>query len=298
MSVDLSTRGHLSDAQSVEIAEIIHHAMLEETFRASRWRPADAVFHGGTALRIMRGSDRFSEDLDFMVREGKAPELDATVGKACDAAARRIQRLLPNSALELKAHARKEGDRIARFSVKWSHPNKMEKVTVKLEFFEAPAERLAGYATEVFRPSGERGPGLAVRMLIPTPALVSAWADKMVAAALREYVKHRDVFDVWFIREQMAGRGDPFEPGAHAGDVLNVAAIYGVGSEAARLRLEAFAGREIDVEALSADLAKWLDPDVHASFADNGSFAEMATTARDDAAEAAAAIAQAPEPRP
>lgn len=48
-----------------------------------------ATFHGGTCLRILHGLDRFSEDLDFMLREtdygfGFEPFLDRVVADASE----------------------------------------------------------------------------------------------------------------------------------------------------------------------------------------------------------------------
>ncbi|MDD3325437.1 MAG: nucleotidyl transferase AbiEii/AbiGii toxin family protein [Sulfurospirillaceae bacterium] len=50
------------------VKEILHYDIMEALYRSDVAR--DIVFQGGTALRLCYGGNRYSEDLDFVLREG------------------------------------------------------------------------------------------------------------------------------------------------------------------------------------------------------------------------------------
>ncbi|CAA6820857.1 MAG: Unknown protein, partial [uncultured Sulfurovum sp.] len=60
---DLSTADKTYEA----LREILQEIVLLGLYRAGFFN--EAVFYGGTALRILYGLDRFSEDLDFSLIE-------------------------------------------------------------------------------------------------------------------------------------------------------------------------------------------------------------------------------------
>ena len=49
------------------LQEIVQHYVLASLARSGLF--PEAIFHGGTCLRIFYGMSRFSEDLDFMLKE-------------------------------------------------------------------------------------------------------------------------------------------------------------------------------------------------------------------------------------
>jgi len=49
------------------LQELMQHYVLSSLSRAGLF--ADAMFHGGTCLRIVYGTNRFSEDLDFLLKQ-------------------------------------------------------------------------------------------------------------------------------------------------------------------------------------------------------------------------------------
>ena len=49
------------------LQELMQHYVLAGLSRASLF--AQAMFHGGTCLRIVHGMNRFSEDLDFLLKQ-------------------------------------------------------------------------------------------------------------------------------------------------------------------------------------------------------------------------------------
>jgi len=50
------------------LQEIVQQVILASLSRAGLFSKAQAVFHGGTCLRIIHGTSRFSEDLDFFLK--------------------------------------------------------------------------------------------------------------------------------------------------------------------------------------------------------------------------------------
>ena len=48
------------------LQELMQHYVLSSLSRAGLF--AEAMFHGGTCLRIVYGMNRFSEDLDFLLK--------------------------------------------------------------------------------------------------------------------------------------------------------------------------------------------------------------------------------------
>jgi Nucleotidyl transferase AbiEii toxin, Type IV TA system len=51
------------------LRETLQMSAISALMNARRWEPGDIVFQGGTSLHLAHGSARFSEDLDFMVRD-------------------------------------------------------------------------------------------------------------------------------------------------------------------------------------------------------------------------------------
>ena len=51
------------------LQELVQQYILAGLSRAGLFSSAQAVFHGGTCLRIVYGMNRFSEDLDFFLKK-------------------------------------------------------------------------------------------------------------------------------------------------------------------------------------------------------------------------------------
>lgn len=54
--------------QENALQEIVQQVILASLSRAGLFSKAQGVFHGGTCLRIIHGTNRFSEDLDFFLK--------------------------------------------------------------------------------------------------------------------------------------------------------------------------------------------------------------------------------------
>lgn len=190
--------------QKLALQEILQEVALVGLWRANFFE--HAAFYGGTALRILYGLDRFSEDLDFTLRvpvkdfkwdkykqalitelesfgfdadfEGKHKSVESSVQSAF---------LKTNTNLSLLTIGVRKED------LKGSHPETT--IKIKIEIDTTP---FTGYRTrQVF-----------LRDPLPVPVLTidpsDLFACKLNAALFRVWknrVKGRDWYDViWFIR--------------------------------------------------------------------------------------------------
>jgi len=215
--MNLEKRGDLAKSEIFEIAGTLHVLMLNALFRQTRMRAPDIVFHGGTSLKVARSSQRFSEDLDFMI----SPEIEGKLREYIVAAHRRSKEtasvLYPGCELELKGP--KEGD-ILRWQVRWTHPNKRTAVKVKIEFMIAEAELLRRYRSVSVLPTPDLQGSVRIGTSLPVPDLISAWADKIKAVASRPEMKWRDIYDLAYISDHLGKSRD---------DEAETTAVLGVG---------------------------------------------------------------------
>ena len=177
--------------------------ILQEFILAALWRTdyfTKAAFHGGTHLRIFHGLRRFSEDLDFALREDDpdfefAPYLDK-IKKELDAIGVRVEVIDKSRADSTIKKAFLKDDSIIRlvnlhFAANIGSLQTPRKLRIKLEVDSHP-------------PSGARY--VTAPLAFPFPASVtnfdlpSSFSGKMHALLCREYVKGRDWYDfVWYV---------------------------------------------------------------------------------------------------
>ncbi|HAH07219.1 MAG TPA: hypothetical protein DCM05_11975 [Elusimicrobia bacterium] len=159
---------------------------------------SEAVFQGGTCLRLLYKGPRHSEDLDFVTRRDLA-QWEALRPKLFEKL--KAQEALLGGRLELSAQ--KSFKKILRWKLKWA-PEGGGGVFVRVELAAYPA-----YTRELLpltRPPGlPSGPWT----LVPAESREEILADKVAAIAGRPYLKGRDFFDLWLLRSQ----GVALEPG-------------------------------------------------------------------------------------
>jgi len=282
--VDLLKKGNLSPKDITEIATRLHYAALEQIFRVSDWRVGDAVFQGGTSLKVAWNSPRFSEDLDFMISAEQMPQLDRIMKRLVGKVRAALAHDLAGSDFRLKGACNPD-NRLQRYEIVWSHPNKRGKVSVKLEFLETPRSKLVLYPTRIAIPMPEPETKVTINTPIPVPELMGSFSDKMVALAKREYHKARDVYDVAFITDHLSRSGVDLSEEAYdrmARTAMNVASIYHYTPESIIAGLERYLEKpeSRDVQALDNDMRRWLDPQLHAALTHNNEFSRMLETTR------------------
>jgi len=224
----------------------------------------DLIFQGGTALRWCYGGARFSEDLDFVTP--LAPE---SIKKILTGALRGVEKvLIPHfgvgafTLVEKKSRA----DALKCF-VDFQPETSREKLSVKLEFEGLIEKNLPQRKNHVLSSlptvtylitAGE--------FLVPRPNTVivaespaEILSDKVRSLLERKYLKGRDLFDVWHLRNNLKT----------VVDVELVERKFSMYREVfvARRNIDFFAsaskkGEKEMREAIEQDLSRFLPPEV------------------------------------
>ena len=158
-----------------------------------------AAFHGGTHLRIFHGLKRFSEDLDFALKEGDAdfafsPYLDKVKAELASFGVK-VEVVDKSKADSTVKKAFLKDDSIIRilnlkFMNNVGSRQTPRKLRIKLEVDSLP-------------PAGATYESLSLSFPFPSSVtafdLPSAFSGKMHALLCREYVKGRDWYDfIWY----------------------------------------------------------------------------------------------------
>ena len=169
----------------------------------------DLVFQGGTSLRLCYGSHRYSEDLDFDFVGGRDFSSARLAGmKHCledYLGARYGLEVAVKEPATLKQepdHAELNVDRWQIAVVTAPARRDLPKQRIKIEVANVPA-----YATEVMplRVNYELLPDGYDDVLIVAESRNEIMADKLVSlAASRRYVRHRDIWDLSWLKQQGA----------------------------------------------------------------------------------------------
>lgn len=182
------------------LQELIQHYVLASLSRAGLF--AEAIFHGGTCLRIVNGMNRFSEDLDFLL---KRPDpgfrwqgyLEA-VQKDCaqEDIALEVQDKAESSSAVRKAFLKTDSiEKLLTLDLPFERHH-ARKLRIKLEIDTNPP------AGSVFTTSYITFP---VTAPLTTQTLESSFALKLHALLCRSYVKGRDWYDfVWYVGRKVS----------------------------------------------------------------------------------------------
>lgn len=205
------------------LQEIMQHYVLVGLSRAGMF--TEAIFHGGTCLRIVHGMSRFSEDLDFLLKRPdphfRWEEYLGAVVRDC--AREGIDLEIQDKSTEGKAvrKAFLKTDSIGKvllLALPFDRPNP-RKIRIKLEIDTNPP------AGSAFRTSYITFPGVAA---LTTQELPSGFGMKTHALLCRTYVKGRDWYDfVWYTARKIAPdlgllQNALFQQGPWAGQSLKV----------------------------------------------------------------------------
>lgn len=301
MGIDLTQRRELSWDEKNRISVMMHYTLLDGIFRAAGWRKGDAVFHGGTSLKVNWMSPRYSEDLDFMVSDEKTGDLDDIVRDAKDKMSGRLMADLPNSDFRMRGEQTPDR-KVTRYNIRWSHPKRIGKVMVKLEFYEAPSVELARYGCRVAVPDPDRLTRAAVTTPIVVAELESILADKIVALAKRPYFKLRDTFDFWYAHTRLKEAGLLPDAASMARMVEDVGAIYGYdveelveGLNRAVVTLDevlAEIAADGNSERLNRDMGRWLPTALHEGYSMSGTYRDIVARTRECVMQTSAAMSE------
>lgn len=209
----------LSVKKSREIANLMHRAILTSISQKTPWSINDLAFQGGTSLSLAWNSPRFSEDLDFVVRNELL--LEASMKKVLSYAEQILLKVYPGINFEMKSKKTEDG-RLMTFTFSSELPDFFGKVKVKTEFWHVSLEKLKNYDNQM-KPLVFEG---NLKALLPVATLEQIFIDKMVALGGRERIKWRDFFDVWYILSQSNFKTPNFKSDDFKTKMNNTLSLY------------------------------------------------------------------------
>lgn len=186
---------------AIVVAEVLHLAILEGIF--SRTESAPVVFQGGTAIHLLHGGYRFSEDLDFAGANLTWTAAETLIAKAKPDIEKVVTQFLGSGQHSWRFPAEKKARKIYAAWYVFQPTQQSQKYRVKIE--------LANYPVYHPQPLTLRSELdiLQRRMLVQgleTPELL---AEKLAAVFGRPYLKGRDLFDIWYLKKVLATEIDP-----------------------------------------------------------------------------------------
>lgn len=190
--------------QEAVLREMLQCIVLAALSRAGFF--AEALFHGGTCLRLVHDLPRFSEDLDFLLKRTdpgfRWSRYLGAVRRDCDLQGIRFEAIDRSSAESAVRKAWLKTDSVgAVLQFHGPFPRaKGLKIRIKLEVDSRPPEG-SGFETHYLR--------FPVPLPMTVQDLPSAFATKAHALLCRPYTKGRDWYDfIWFVSRRVVPRLD------------------------------------------------------------------------------------------
>jgi predicted nucleotidyltransferase component of viral defense system len=181
--------------QENALQEIMQHYVLASLSRSGLF--SEAMFHGGTCLRIVHGMNRFSEDLDFLLKQPDPAfawqkHLDR-VTRDCDLEGLHFEVQDKSQAVGAVRKAFLKTDSIGKILTLELPFERYgaKKIRIKLEIDTNPPEGSSFETAYISFPATAP---------ITTQSLGSGFGTKAHALLCRDYVKGRDWYDfVWYV---------------------------------------------------------------------------------------------------
>jgi predicted nucleotidyltransferase component of viral defense system len=192
--------------KKIRKSEALQLILLDNLYAQSESR--HLIFQGGTALRWVYGGMRFSEDLDF-VTSLSAKDIDKILSKTLKKMESACIAQFGPGISEPKIKSRRKSSTQMLFI--YRPDGQRERIAVKLEFerlkdghqpdFEKFVLRDLPSVTAIIR-SGEMVlPYSSSIILVETPEEILS--DKVRALYERQYIKGRDIYDVWWLTKKL-----------------------------------------------------------------------------------------------
>jgi len=273
--------------QRLFLQQFCHLNLVAGLALSSRAPVGGLVFQGGTSLRLMWGSPRFSEDLDYLVRKDQVDSLDALVKKV----AGRLHEALAgqgfNGKVEVSPPRRRKGLAVIGYWVNYIDScYGGEKVKVKCEFKPVTEKQIQDYHS-VVRAASDPLINIMLRPMVEAAMLETILADKVMAVTARKQFKYRDFFDMWWIINQGRTSAPDARPEEFIRDMINEFSIYDWEGESFVERLESVLEElkktpDQHVDAAAGELQLWLGQGnetngqaLHAMFLQGGVYRQM-----------------------
>ncbi len=168
------------------LQEQLQKAVLTHLSRQNAF--TSVVFQGGTALRLFYGNPRFSEDLDFVLHQQRSSfDFSEHLIKVKST----VEPLFP-FLKTITVRVQKKDTTMQRWILTTDAENLAQKVRFHIGLAFVPSYR-SDVKILSFPPIYP-----AVRVETPEEIL----ADKLLALGCREYIKGRDLWDIYFLRTE------------------------------------------------------------------------------------------------
>jgi predicted nucleotidyltransferase component of viral defense system len=204
-----------TQAQQLDLTQRLQLLLIESLAAQGSW--GSMKFQGGTSLSLVYGSSRFSEDLDFLV--GTDRGLARLVSGAQTRMTNSLRATLPGTKVSYTARdadiEAEDAKNPRSFTMTVANDQWYRSIKVKVEFWVANPEAVAQYQVGVktARILNQVVEGNPLRLtmspvMVPAATLQEIVVDKLHALACRQYLKHRDLFDLWWLAQQGVQRWD------------------------------------------------------------------------------------------
>lgn len=171
--------------------EHVHLVLLDYLFRKGLF--SDLVFRGETALRLVYQGVRYSEDLDFVLTKKNAPRFDSLYSElqALPASFKKSIPFVKDARLKIQ----KETPSFKRYCLILQTDFLARNDRTNIEVVNIPSHK---YKTVIIKhPDTNLSPAVTVE----TPEEILS--DKLVAFSARDYIKGRDLWDIYFLMNTM-----------------------------------------------------------------------------------------------
>jgi predicted nucleotidyltransferase component of viral defense system len=231
-----------------EIQKLVLRFLSERRFFTA------GVFRGGTALRLCYQGPRFSEDLDFVFRK-RGHQMFGAMDRILEPLPRFIRRHAPE-ARDVDLKRQKDTVGLRRFRLRSSFEACQGRMSINLEICN---QQSFEPTTRILRVNP-----VDVPLVVETEREILA--DKLVALALRDFLKGRDLWDIAFLTQQRHVSLPPQDL------LLSKAAGYGVPADrfAAALSRRQEKLRDEGPEVVEVEMARFLPPHLWAALTDEG----------------------------
>ena len=195
----------------VRQSEILQLLLLDNLYSLSG--SEKIIFQGGTALRWVYGGMRFSEDLDFVSSQPKRKNqtilnrADQKIAKAC---------LVQFGPGQIEWQIKASREHAFKVFCIYRPVAQRERIAVKMEFETLKAGMIPDFKSRILRelPSVAGLITNSELMLPYTSSIILAetpqeiLSDKIRALYERRYLKGRDIYDIWWIVNQLNASPD------------------------------------------------------------------------------------------
>ena len=234
------------------LQELMQHYVLASLSRAGLFK--EAMFHGGTCLRIVCGMNRFSEDLDFLLKQ---PDPNFRWQGYLESVRKDCAREGIPFEVQDKSQA---GKAVQKAFLKTDSVGKVLSLELPFERYQARKIRIK-LEIDTNPPAGSAFTTSYITFPVTAPlttqSLESGFALKLHALLCRPYAKGRDWYDfVWYVARKTRPDLDLLrhalhQQGAWAGHKIAVSGRW------VRENMEA-AIRRMDWAAVRADVQRFL----------------------------------------